>query len=200
MPLHDIHSLLNARLGLTSRYDLIWLCLPFLALSASSSLRMQTSFATIQHTFCADVCGFVSRSIRPQVAHEFADLHDRSGRMKAKGVVRDILEWKTSRSYFYWRVKRRLAENGVRKMFKKADASMTYDDTTKLMQVWMGVLDAHRYMWSRPVCVCSSALGCRCGGGGGRRVVGAGTRDAVLPASVVRVRVRLAKGLLLPES
>lgn len=55
--------------------------------------------------------------------------------MKAKGVVRDILEWKTSRSYFYWRVKRRLAENGVRKMFKKADASMTYDDTTKLMRV-----------------------------------------------------------------
>ncbi|CBJ32783.1 Acetyl-CoA carboxylase [Ectocarpus siliculosus] len=69
-----------------------------------------------------------------QVAHEFADLHDRSGRMKAKGVVRDILEWKTSREYFYWRVKRRLAENGVRKMFKDADPSMSFDDTTKLMQ------------------------------------------------------------------
>ncbi|CAM9940346.1 unnamed protein product [Pylaiella littoralis] len=69
-----------------------------------------------------------------QVAHEFADLHDRSGRMKAKGVVRDILEWKTSREYFYWRVKRRLAENGVRKMFQAADASMSYEDTTKLMQ------------------------------------------------------------------
>lgn len=47
------------------------------------------------------------------MAHEFADLHDRSGRMKAKGVVRDILEWKSSREYFYWRVKRRLAENEV---------------------------------------------------------------------------------------
>ncbi|CAN0182224.1 unnamed protein product, partial [Hapterophycus canaliculatus] len=69
-----------------------------------------------------------------QVAHEFADLHDRSGRMKAKGVVRDILEWKTSREYFYWRVKRRLAENGVRKMFEAADASMSHDDITKLMQ------------------------------------------------------------------
>lgn len=50
------------------------------------------------------------------MAHEFADLHDRSGRMKAKGVVRDILEWKSSREYFYWRVKRRLAENEVRKI------------------------------------------------------------------------------------
>ena len=34
-----------------------------------------------------------------QVAHEFADLHDRSGRMKAKGVVRDVLDWKSSRAY-----------------------------------------------------------------------------------------------------
>jgi acetyl-CoA carboxylase / biotin carboxylase 1 len=48
-----------------------------------------------------------------QVAHEFADLHDRAGRMKAKGVVRDVLEWGSSREYFYWRVKRRLAENEV---------------------------------------------------------------------------------------
>ena len=50
-----------------------------------------------------------------QVAHEFADLHDRSGRMKAKGVVRDVLDWKSSRSYMYWRVKRRLAEDDLRK-------------------------------------------------------------------------------------
>lgn len=69
------------------------------------------------------------------MAHEFADLHDRSGRMKAKGVVRDILEWKSSREYFYWRVKRRLAENEVRKMFKAADPSQTHDETTKSMQV-----------------------------------------------------------------
>jgi hypothetical protein len=33
--------------------------------------------------------------------------------MKAKGVVRDVLEWGSSREYFYWRVKRRLAENEV---------------------------------------------------------------------------------------
>merc|ERR1719331_1198544 len=50
-----------------------------------------------------------------QVAHEFADLHDRSGRMKAKGVVRDVLDWKSSRAYMYWRVKRRLAEDDLRK-------------------------------------------------------------------------------------
>lgn len=58
-------------------------------------------------------CIIVYRGWAVQVAHEFADLHDRSGRMKAKGVVRDILEWKSSREYFFWRVKRRLAENEV---------------------------------------------------------------------------------------
>ena len=30
------------------------------------------------------------------VAHEFADSHDRAGRMKAKGVIRDVLSWPRS--------------------------------------------------------------------------------------------------------
>ena len=48
-----------------------------------------------------------------QVATEFADLHDRAGRMKAKGVIRDIVPWETSRQYFYWRAKRRLAVDAL---------------------------------------------------------------------------------------
>ena len=47
------------------------------------------------------------------MAHEFADLHDRAGRMKAKGVIRDIVTWKRSRSYFFWRARRRIAEDGL---------------------------------------------------------------------------------------
>jgi acetyl-CoA carboxylase/biotin carboxylase 1 len=43
-----------------------------------------------------------------QVAHEFADLHDRSGRMLAKGVIRDVGEWESAREYFHARLKRRL--------------------------------------------------------------------------------------------
>merc|ERR1719401_2100323 len=46
-----------------------------------------------------------------QVAVEFADLHDRAGRMVAKGVIRDSVEWPKARSYFYWRLRRRLAED-----------------------------------------------------------------------------------------
>lgn len=49
-----------------------------------------------------------------QIAHEFADLHDRAGRMKAKGCITDVLEWKTARGYFYWRIRRRQAEETIK--------------------------------------------------------------------------------------
>merc|ERR1712086_396420 len=40
----------------------------------------------------------------------FSDLHDRPERMLAKGVIKRIVEWRTCRSYFYWRLRRRLLE------------------------------------------------------------------------------------------
>lgn len=52
------------------------------------------------------------------MAHEFADLHDRAGRMKAKGVIRDVVTWKRSRSYFFWRAKRRIAEDSLVRAFQ----------------------------------------------------------------------------------
>lgn len=45
-----------------------------------------------------------------QVAVHFADLHDTPGRMKAKGVIRQLVRWSESRKYFYWRLRRRLQE------------------------------------------------------------------------------------------
>eukprot|EP00808_Paulinella_micropora_P025386 g67597.t1 len=45
-----------------------------------------------------------------QSAGIFCDLHDTPGRMIAKGVVRDIVEWPTSRQYFYYRLQRRSIE------------------------------------------------------------------------------------------
>lgn len=50
-----------------------------------------------------------------QIAVQFADLHDRAGRMKAKGTIRDVLEWNNARRYFYWRLRRRLNEESVLK-------------------------------------------------------------------------------------
>jgi acetyl-CoA carboxylase/biotin carboxylase 1 len=48
--------------------------------------------------------------IYQQIAVHFADLHDTPGRMKAKGVIKKQVQWSQSRSYFYWRLKRRLIE------------------------------------------------------------------------------------------
>merc|ERR1712008_622497 len=45
-----------------------------------------------------------------QVAVQFADLHDTPSRMMAKGVIRDVIEWRQSRTKLYWRLKRRLNE------------------------------------------------------------------------------------------
>ena len=70
-----------------------------------------------------------------QIAHEFADLHDRSGRMKAKGVISEELEWKSSRTFFFWRIKRRLAEDSIiEKMVAATDGAMDYGDAKARVQ------------------------------------------------------------------
>merc|ERR1711953_265678 len=48
------------------------------------------------------------RGLYRQATVEFADLHDRPQRMLAKKAVRDIVPWKNSRRYFYWRLRRNL--------------------------------------------------------------------------------------------
>lgn len=56
-----------------------------------------------------------------QVAIQFCELHDTPGRMKAVGVIQDMVEWKNARPYFFWRLRRKLAEFDLRK--KIVDAS-----------------------------------------------------------------------------
>jgi biotin carboxylase/acetyl-CoA carboxylase carboxyltransferase component len=64
-----------------------------------------------------------------QVAATFADLHDTPGRMKAVGVIRDIVEWKQARRYFYGRLRRRLLElQLVRQVMRGGAASTAADD------------------------------------------------------------------------
>ena len=49
------------------------------------------------------------------VAVQFADLHDTAGRMKHKGVISEIVPWREARLRFYWRLRRRLLEEAVKK-------------------------------------------------------------------------------------
>ena len=50
-----------------------------------------------------------------QIAQQLADLHDTPGRMISKGVISSIVPFKRARSYFYWRLRRRLAEFSLRR-------------------------------------------------------------------------------------
>jgi acetyl-CoA carboxylase/biotin carboxylase 1 len=73
-----------------------------------------------------------------QISHEFADLHDRPGRMKAKGVIRDIVPWERAREYFFWRVRRRLMQDALVTELKAADESLDHAACLTLLRSWLG--------------------------------------------------------------
>ena len=55
-----------------------------------------------------------------QISVQFCELHDTPGRMQAVGVIEKEVEWEQSRSYFYWRLRRKLAEFDLRKKLIQA--------------------------------------------------------------------------------
>ncbi|CAI5755652.1 unnamed protein product [Candida verbasci] len=80
--------------------------------------------------------------IYAQVSVHFADLHDRSGRMLAKGVIRQEVKWSNARRFFFWRLRRRLNEEYVLKLITDQIGS----NATKLEKVarlksWMPTVD-----------------------------------------------------------
>mmetsp|Transcript_55894 Transcript_55894/g.99543 ORF Transcript_55894/g.99543 Transcript_55894/m.99543 type:complete len:268 (-) Transcript_55894:97-900(-) len=72
-----------------------------------------------------------------QIACEFADLHDRTGRMEAKNVIRKGLEWKKSREFFYWRMRNRLLSQEAEKAVCAADPDMSIKEAKELVQSWI---------------------------------------------------------------
>jgi acetyl-CoA carboxylase/biotin carboxylase 1 len=78
------------------------------------------------------------------VAVQFADLHDTPGRMEAVGVIRKAVPWGQARSFFYWRLRRRLAEFHLRKEVLKAgdgkeggkEGGMTLLQASALLKSW----------------------------------------------------------------
>jgi len=60
-----------------------------------------------------------------QVATNYCDLHDRSGRMKALGAIHEELEWRNSRAYLHWRIRRRQQEGQACKELLRKVPGMT---------------------------------------------------------------------------
>lgn len=74
-----------------------------------------------------------------QAATEFADLHDKTGRMKAKGVIKEAVPWADSRKYFFYLAKRRIAQDNYVKTLKAADSSL---DSTSALDIIKGMCSA----------------------------------------------------------
>ncbi|KAI7872973.1 acetyl-CoA carboxylase [Spinellus fusiger] len=72
-----------------------------------------------------------------QIAVQFADLHDRVGRMASKKVIRKALEWRHARKYFFWRVRRRLHEEySIRDITTATSAKMDRKEMITHLQQW----------------------------------------------------------------
>ncbi|XP_029467592.1 acetyl-CoA carboxylase 1 isoform X2 [Rhinatrema bivittatum] len=84
-----------------------------------------------------------------QVAVQFADLHDTPGRMQEKGVITDVLEWKASRTFFYWRLRRLLLEDVVKGKIHEANPELTDGQIQAMLRRWFveaeGTVKA--YLW-----------------------------------------------------
>lgn len=78
-----------------------------------------------------------------QIAHQFADLHDRVGRMEAKGTIRQGLKWVNARRFFYWRLRRKLNEEYILKRMSAATSKelQSRDGDTAKLRAWSGIED-----------------------------------------------------------
>ena len=84
-----------------------------------------------------------------QIAIQFADLHDRAGRMEAKGTIRMGLKWQNARRFFYWRLRRKLNEEVLHKRLQTVQpekqstvtSAVTKENNLALLKSWTGLLD-----------------------------------------------------------
>ncbi|GIZ45206.1 hypothetical protein CKM354_000838600 [Cercospora kikuchii] len=76
-----------------------------------------------------------------QISLQYADLHDRAGRMKAKDTIRMPLVWSEARRFFYWRLRRRLNEEHILKRLASTQAKELFNraNSIKTLESWSGV-------------------------------------------------------------
>ncbi|XP_058096705.1 acetyl-CoA carboxylase 1-like [Magnolia sinica] len=75
-----------------------------------------------------------------QIATKFAELHDTSLRMAAKGVIRQVVDWGSSRSFFYKRLNRRVSEASlIRTVRDAAGEQLSHKSAMALIKKWFMV-------------------------------------------------------------
>lgn len=72
-----------------------------------------------------------------QIATKFAELHDTSLRMAAKGVIREVVDWGNSRCFFYKRLHRRVVEGSLIKTVVEASGNqLSYQSAIDRIKKW----------------------------------------------------------------
>ncbi|KAJ2120276.1 acetyl-coenzyme-A carboxylase [Coemansia sp. RSA 720] len=79
--------------------------------------------------------GIVEIKSKP-IAARFADLHNRAGRMAAKGVICHEVQRTTAREHFYYRLKRQLLEEALRRRISTVVPTITRDEQQQLLREW----------------------------------------------------------------
>ncbi len=84
-----------------------------------------------------------------KIATYFADLHDTPERMHEKGVIHDIIPWKKSRPFFYWRLRRRLVEKQAVAKIIAVQPHLSHPQAEAMLRRWFvedrGATDG--YLW-----------------------------------------------------
>ncbi|XP_052244589.1 acetyl-CoA carboxylase-like isoform X1 [Dreissena polymorpha] len=92
-----------------------------------------------------------------QVAIYFADLHDTPGRMEEMSVISSVLDWRRSRKFFYWRLRRRLLESSVKRKLRQYTEEKTDGEINSMLSRWFvedkGTVNA--YQWEEDQAVVS---------------------------------------------
>lgn len=70
------------------------------------------------------------------VAIHFADLHDTPERMLDKGCISEIVPWRTSRNYFYWRLRRLLMEDQFVRQILAAQSDLSVGQAQNMLRRW----------------------------------------------------------------
>jgi acetyl-CoA carboxylase/biotin carboxylase 1 len=82
-----------------------------------------------------------------QIATKFAELHDTSYRMAAKGVIKQVVGWSGSRLFFYKRLSRRISEASLVKTMKEAAGDkLPHKSAMELIKNWF-VADRSEDAW-----------------------------------------------------
>ncbi|KAK6460286.1 acetyl-coenzyme-A carboxylase [Scheffersomyces coipomensis] len=103
-----------------------------------------TSLSQEEHSQVSAKISARERALLPiyqQVSVQFADLHDRSGRMLAKGVIKKEIKWTEARRFFFWRLRRRLNEEYVLKLIGEQIKNATKLEKVARLKSWMPTVE-----------------------------------------------------------